>query len=139
MTAPVITIQALVKASKEQVWECWNDPQHIMQWAFASDDWECPAAENDPRVEGRFKNTLAAKDKSMSFDFSGTYTVVDLHQRLDYTLDDDRKVSVVFTETPEGVQVVQSFEAEPENPIHFQQLGWQAILDNFATYAESRA
>jgi uncharacterized protein YndB with AHSA1/START domain len=47
-------------------------PNISVQWAFASDDWECPAAENDPRVEGRFKNTLAAKDKSMSFDFSGT-------------------------------------------------------------------
>ena len=139
MTAPVITIQALVKASKEQVWECWNDPQHIMQWAFASDDWECPAAENDPRVEGRFKNTLAAKDKSMSFDFSGTYTVVDLHQRLEYTLDDDRKVTVVFTETPEGVHVVQSFEAESMNPIELQQEGWQAFLDNFTKHTESLA
>ena len=31
---------------------------------------------------------------------------------------------------------METFEAETENPIEFQQQGWQAILDNFKKYVE---
>ena len=71
-----ITVQTTVKAPIEKVWECWNKPEHITGWAFASDDWETPSAENDLRVGGKFKTAMAAKDKSASFDFTGTYTQV---------------------------------------------------------------
>jgi uncharacterized protein YndB with AHSA1/START domain len=71
-----ITVQTVVKAPIAKVWECWNKPEHITDWAFASDDWEAPAAENDLRIGGKFKTTMAAKDKSSSFDFTGTYTAV---------------------------------------------------------------
>lgn len=137
MSSTVITIQAVVHAPQEHVWACWNEPQHIVNWAFASDDWECPSAENDLRVGGRFKNHMAAKDKSFSFDFGGVYTAVDLHQRIEYTLGDDRKVAITFSNGAEGVEIVQSFDAEEANPVEMQQAGWQAILDNFVRYTES--
>lgn len=59
------TVQTVVNAPMEKVWKCWNKPEHITGWAFASDDWEAPAAENDLRVGGKFKTTMAAKDKSL--------------------------------------------------------------------------
>ncbi len=71
-----ITVQSVVKAQIEKVWEFWTKPEHIVHWAFASDDWEAPAAENDLRVGGKFKTTMAARDKSTSFDFTGAYTIV---------------------------------------------------------------
>ena len=43
----IITISAEVNAPVEKVWEYWTEPEHIAQWAFASDDWEAPSAEND--------------------------------------------------------------------------------------------
>jgi uncharacterized protein YndB with AHSA1/START domain len=33
-----ITVQTVVKAPIAKVWECWNKPEHITGWAFASDD-----------------------------------------------------------------------------------------------------
>jgi uncharacterized protein YndB with AHSA1/START domain len=33
-----IAVQTVVNASMEKVWECWNKPEHITGWAFASDD-----------------------------------------------------------------------------------------------------
>ena len=57
----------------EKVWECWNKPEHITGWAFASDDWEAPAAGNDLRVGGKFKTTMAAKD-NLTPDLGGTGT-----------------------------------------------------------------
>jgi hypothetical protein len=53
-------------------------------------------------------------------------------------LDDDRKVTVWFTKTPEGVLVKEAFDAETENDPELQLKGWQAILDNFARHVESK-
>ena len=43
--AKTITVQATVKASIEDVWDFWNLPKHITQWAAASDDWHTVNAE----------------------------------------------------------------------------------------------
>lgn len=134
-----ITIQTLVKAPLNKVWEAWNEPKHITNWAFASDDWEAPAANNDLRVSGRFKTTMSAKDKSASFDFTGTYTAVKEKELIEYTMDgdDQRHVKVTFEETPEGVLVTETFDPETENSEELQRNGWQAILDNFKKHAEA--
>jgi uncharacterized protein YndB with AHSA1/START domain len=51
-----ITVEATIQAPLEKVWDYWTKPEHIVQWAFASDDWEAPAAENDVRkyTEGTY-------------------------------------------------------------------------------------
>ena len=132
-----ITVQCVVKAPTEKVWEVWTKPEHIVRWAFASDDWEAPAAENNLRTGGRFKTAMAAKDKSMGFDFTGVYTNVKEHELIEYDIDDGRHVKVEFTELPEGVKITETFEPENENPEKMQRSGWQAILDNFKRYAEA--
>jgi uncharacterized protein YndB with AHSA1/START domain len=131
-----ITVEVTVKAPISKVWEHWNKPEHITHWAFASDDWEAPAAENDIRVDGKFKTTMAAKDKSQSFDFTGTYTAVEEHKRIEYDIADGRHVKVEFTESPEGVHVVETFDPESQNSAELQRSGWQAILENFKKYVE---
>lgn len=132
-----ITIETIINAPIETVWKYWTQPEHITQWCFASDDWEAPHAENDVRVGGGFKTTMAAKDKSTSFDFSGKYTAVKDKEMMEYVLDDGRVVSVFFQETDNGVKVIETFEAEDENSLEVQQAGWQAIMDNFKFYTES--
>jgi uncharacterized protein YndB with AHSA1/START domain len=132
-----ITVQTTVNAPVAKVWEYWNKPEHITGWAFASDDWEAPAAENDVRVGGKFKTVMAAKDKSSSFDFTGIYTAVKEHELIEYTMDDGRRVKVEFTQLPEGVKITETFDPEKENPEDVQRSGWQAILDNFKKYVES--
>ncbi len=133
----MITIQTLVNAPLSKVWDSWTKPEHIVNWAFASDDWEAPAAENDVRIGGHFKTVMSAKDKSAGFDFTGTYTAVKEHELLEYDLDDGRHVKVEFIQTPEGVKIIESFEAESTNPEELQRAGWQAFLDNFKKYTES--
>ena len=132
-----ITVQTVVNAPMEKVWECWNKPEHITGWAFASDDWEAPAAENDLRIGGKFKTTMAAKDKSASFDFAGVYTNVKNHKVIEYDLADTRHVKVEFMELPEGVQVTETFEPENTHPEKMQRSGWQTILYNFKKYVEA--
>lgn len=131
-----ITVEVIVHAPLSKVWDSWNQPEHITQWAFASDDWEAPKAENDLQVGGKFSTTMAAKDKSVSFDLIGTYTALTEHQLIEYDMEDGRHVKVVFTEVPEGVKVTETFDPEQENPEEMQRGGWQAILENFKKHTE---
>jgi uncharacterized protein YndB with AHSA1/START domain len=132
-----ITVEITVNAPLSKVWEYWNSPEHITKWAFASDDWEAPEAENDLKVDGKFKTTMAAKDGSASFDFIGTYTVVKENELIEYDMDgDNRHVRVMFEETPDGVKITETFDPENENPIDVQRQGWQSILENFKKYIE---
>jgi uncharacterized protein YndB with AHSA1/START domain len=133
-----ITVQITVNAPIQKVWEYWNEPEHIMNWAFASDDWEAPASENHLRVGGHFKTTMAAKDKSAHFDFGGTYTDVKEHEHIAYDMDDGRHVEIRFGQTPEGIRITETFDPEGINPEDRQRDGWQAILENFKKYTESQ-
>jgi uncharacterized protein YndB with AHSA1/START domain len=134
-----ITVQITIKAPLAKVWEYWNAPEHIPGWAFASDDWEAPSAENDLRPGGTFKTVMAAKDKSDNFDFTGTYTAVEEHKLIEYDMDDGRHIKVEFDETPDGVQITETFDPENENPPEMQRSGWQGILANFKKYTEGHA
>ncbi len=133
----MITIHTTVDVPVEKAWEYWTEPQHITHWNFASDEWECPSAENDLRAGGRFTAVMAAKDGSTKFDFGGTYDAVEPNRLIEYTMDDGRKVRVAFESDGEKTNIVESFDPETENTEELQRAGWQAILENFKKYAES--
>ena len=81
---------------------------------------------------------MEAKDGSTSFDFSGIYDEVETNEQITYTGDDGRKVKIIFKKEYDKAKVVELFEAETENAIELQREGWQAILDNFKKYVETR-
>lgn len=132
----MITVQATIQAAIDKVWNFWTSPEHITKWNNASPDWHTPYAENDLKTGGKFKSTMAAKDGSMSFDFEGEYTLVEPNKVIQYVMADGRKVEISFNETPNGVEVIESFDPENENPEEMQRDGWQAILNNFKSYVE---
>jgi len=132
-----VTVETTVNAPIEKVWACWTEPKHIVKWAFASDDWEAPSAENDLRVGGKFKTFMSAKDKSSGFDFGGIYTEVKNHQLIEYDIGDGRHVKVQFTSTPHGVKVTEIFETESSHTKEQQRSGWQSIMDNFKKHTET--
>lgn len=135
--ATVITVETTVHAPITTVWDNWNNPEHITQWAFASPDWHTPWAKNDLRVGGSFSSRMEAKDGSFGFEFGGVYDAVTTNELIAYTMADGRKVMVEFSAEGDATKVVERFDAENENPVDMQQMGWQAILDNFKKYTES--
>jgi uncharacterized protein YndB with AHSA1/START domain len=132
-----ITVTAIIQAPVKKVWKYWTDPKHIIHWNNASDDWHTPKAENDLQAGGKFLSRMEAKDGSSGFDFTGKYDIVELYQSIEYTLDDGRKVQVLFVEKENETIVTENFEAEATNSIELQKTGWQAILDNFKKYVET--
>lgn len=125
-----------MKAPIEKVWEYWTLPEHITHWAFASDDWEAPGAENDLREGGRFVTRMQAKDGSAGFDFCGEYNEVVSHEKIAYTMDDGRTCVTEFVAVDGGTQITTTFEMENENSEELQRAGWQAILNNFKKHVE---
>lgn len=133
-----ISVETTIDAPVNQVWKCWTTPEDIVQWNNASDDWYTPKANNDLTEGGEFVFKMEARDGSFSFDFSGTYEKIEEHKLLQYVLIDGRKVSVAFEESNGQTKVTETLEPETENTVEAQEEGWQAILDNFKKYVESK-
>jgi uncharacterized protein YndB with AHSA1/START domain len=134
-----ITVETTVNVPVEKAWKYFTKPEHITKWNFASDEWHSPTAENDLRPGGKFSYRMEAKDESFGFDFGGVYDAVEEHKLIEYTIGDGRKVKIVFSGNDKTTHVTEVFEAESTNPIEMQKNGWQAILNNYKKYAESKA
>lgn len=133
-----ITVEAVINAPVEKVWDLWTEPRHIVHWNFASIDWHTTYADNDLRVGGKFLSRMESKDGKTGFDFSGEYNSIELYKHIEYIMGDGRRVRITFDLKGAGTRVTEIFEAEGTNSIERQHEGWQAILDNFKLYAESK-
>lgn len=133
-----IFIEVIVNANIDKVWDCWTLPENVVNWNFASDDWHSPSAENDLTIGGKFSYRMEAKDGSFGFDFWGIYTNIIPKELIEITLGDERKVKVEFSEYENGIKIIESFETEDVNTAELQRNGWQAILNNFKKFTESK-
>src|SRR5687768_964289 len=91
-----ITIETVVKADVNRVWEAWSNPEDIKQWNAASDDWHTTQSTVDLREGGRFSSRMEAKDGSAGFEFEGIYTRVVPRKLIEYRMGDGRDVQVEF-------------------------------------------
>jgi len=132
-----ITVETVVKATLNKVWDAWNNPEDIKQWNTASDDWHTTKSTVDLREGGQFSSRMEAKDGSFGFDFAGTYTKIVPYKLIEYTFG-DRAGVVEFVSAANGVTVRVTFDAETTHPEEQQRQGWQAILDNFAKHVVAK-
>lgn len=133
-----LTVSQTVDKPVADVWSHWTTPTSITSWNFASPDWHCPTAVHDFRVGGHFSYTMAARDESFQFDYSGTFTAIVPNEYLQLLLDDGRQVAIHFIKVGETTAVFEVFDAETQNSHELQLSGWQAILDNFVTFVLTR-
>lgn len=133
----MITVTTLVTAPLQQAWDCYTQPEHIVHWNFASDDWQCPSATNDLRVGGTYSARMEAKDGSFGFDFEVMYTEILPLQKISYTMGTERSATVLFESEEGATRVTISFVPENQNSLELQQQGWQAILDNYKKHTET--
>lgn len=139
-----IKVETIVNVPIKKVWMHWNNPESIRGWAFASDTWECPYAENDLKVGGRFLTRMSAKNGTNSFDFTGTYTEISELNKIKYIMDkaegesNNRECEIVFTKLGnETTKLEEEFDSENTNSEELQRAGWSAILENFKKFVES--
>lgn len=135
MSTNPIVVSTIINADIATVWNRYTQPEHITQWNFAHVSWCCPRAENDLRVGGKYLARMEAKDGSVGFDFEAIYKVVAEHECLVYEFG-GREATIQFASHANGTEVTITFDPESENSIELQQQGWQAILNQFKSYAE---
>lgn len=131
----VINVMTQVQRSIDQAWQLFTDPVHVMGWNFSNADWWCPKAESALKEGGKFTYRMESRDGKNGFDYFGTFETIERNQRLVMRLGDGRKVEVLFNETYDGTEIIERFNPDTETPHDLQKKGWQAILDQFKTYA----
>lgn len=136
MSSSLLTVQAIIDATTQKVWEYYTEPQHIVHWNFADPSWCCPSAENDMRVGGTYKARMEAKDGSFGFDFEVIYTQITEGKEFSYEFG-GRTAHVQFKDVGNQTELIVTFDPENENPVDMQKAGWQAILNNFKNYTEN--
>ncbi len=88
---------------------------------------------------------MEARDGSFGFDLTAQYTEVTPLRSMSYTLgemkeyflDAGRVVDITLEETPDGVKIAETFDAEDIHPAEMQIAGWSAILENLKKHVES--
>jgi len=132
----LITVEAIIEAPLDMVWDFWTKPEHVMHWNFASNDWHCPKANSDFNVGGEFHYIMAAKDGSVEFDFCGTFTKIIDKTFIEIFLEDGRELNIQFESEGNATKIIETFEPEEVNSMELQKQGWQAILNSFKLYVE---
>ena len=133
-----ITVETTAKSNLSRVWDAWNTPADIQQWNTPDESWHTTRSTVDLREGGNFLSRMEAKDGSAGFDFEGTYTRIVPREAIEYRMTDGREVEIRFTNNPDGVLVRVIFDAETENDPEYQRQGWQAIMESFGRYVESK-
>lgn len=133
-----ITVETTVRALRSRVWNAYSNPDDILQWNAASDDWHTTRSTVDLRPGGKFCSRMEAKDGSFGFDFEGTYTRVEPERLIAYSFG-DREATVEFLAAGDGaagVTVRVTFDSEETHTVEQQRAGWQAILERFRRHVE---
>lgn len=133
-----ITVETTVRALRSRVWNAYSNPDDILQWNAASDDWHTTRSSVDLRPGGKFCSRMEAKDGSFGFDFEGTYTRVEPERLIAYSFG-DREATVEFLAAGDGaagVTVRVTFDSEETHSVEQQRAGWQAILERFRRHVE---
>lgn len=133
----MISVQTIISAPIEKVWELWTLPEHIKNWNNASPDWHTPYVENDLKVGSKFKFTMALKDGSEGFDFEGIYTNIENFSLIEYKLLDNRTANVRFETEGTEVKLTETFEPTTKNSADMEKQFCTSIIQNFKEYVEN--
>jgi len=91
-----LIVTAEINKPINDVWNFFNNPEHIVNWNFAHESWECPSAKNDLKVGGKLEVRMQAKDGSFGFELVGIYDEVKDNESVKYHFEDGREIEVIY-------------------------------------------
>ena len=89
------------------------------------------------QIGGTYKARMEAKDGSFGFDFEAIYSEIEDGKKFTYEFG-GRTATVSFISLGNQTEIVVAFDPETENTVEMQKGGWQAILNNFKNYTETK-
>lgn len=133
----ILSVGVTINQSLDRVWDTWVDQNHMQYWMVISSDYEVKDAKNDLKIGGGFSYKMCSKIGKIQFDYAGIYVAIELKRLLAFTMNDDRKVEVLFSVIEDVVHIELNFEAVNEQDLDVQIQGWQAMLNYFKKHVES--
>lgn len=133
MSENQVVVKRIIKASPEQVFEAFTNPEIMMKWFFGHDDWTVEVS-NTLQVEGKYTLTMIATD-GKKYLHVGEYKVIVPSEKLVFTWNSDfvqnTVVTVHFRRVGDGTEVTLEHEFLPtvearEN----HRKGWTTCLNN---------
>lgn len=135
--ASTVRLTRRLRASREDVFLAWTDPDVIPRWFGGLDRFATTTAELDPRPGGRFRITIESTGGLRTFAV-GTHLEVDRPRRLVFTwgwegmLIDagESLVTVDFFAVGAETDLVLTHDRNPsEEIVSFHEFGWGLSVD----------
>ena len=132
-----LVVRRTIRATPERIFAAWTTPEQLTQW-WGPADVECPSAEVDLRVGGRYRLENRTPDGGVVF-ISGEFVRITPPRELVYTWTLEpasgpaEQVTVRFDPVDGGTEVVVIHErigSEPARVSH--ERGWHGCLDGLA-------
>jgi uncharacterized protein YndB with AHSA1/START domain len=141
----ILVVRRTIRAPREKVFAAWTEARHLIAWWGPNAAVNCPSAEVDLRVGGRYRIANRFPDGRLLW-IVGEFEVIEPPSRLVFSwkLGDEaaraERVSVEFESRGAATEVIVTHEriADAATRAGHEQ-GWRGCLDGLARYAESRA
>ncbi|MGX7873281.1 SRPBCC family protein [Mesorhizobium sp. ORM6] len=137
MTAPAVQIRRRMRATAEQVFDLWTQPDLMVRWMSPFPGAVNCKASCDPQPGGTFNLVMSSEESSR--EVSGTYVLVDRPRKLVFTwigpLTNNVNTLVTVELSPHGdeTDLVLTHERLPTQTIvEGHARGWGNILDHLA-------
>lgn len=132
MTDLTLTCRRTIKATPEQVYNAWLNPQMITKYMTFGPEMACQNVTSDTRVGGRFSFDMVGENRNPH---AGTYLALTPHSHIAFSWETpwsapESRVDLVLTAVPGGTEVVLThvkFLSEQSRDGHFK--GWTSIFE----------
>jgi uncharacterized protein YndB with AHSA1/START domain len=139
MSFKTTTISQTATVPANTLFEAYLNPKDNIQWNYASDGWTTGKVDIDARVGGKFAIEYISPDRSRDFVVSGVYDEIVPNQKIVYSLDDGRPVTVQFIEKDKNAtEITIELTLEDESSEEMQRAGWGMIMKHFVDYVERK-
>jgi uncharacterized protein YndB with AHSA1/START domain len=142
--ALVLRVERTFRATPEEVFDAWTNPEVLVRWWAARPTWSSPKCEVDLRVGGRYTLRMRDDESGEERAVGGEYREVNRPHRLVYTWAWEGEsgmhpgnvtvVTVDFVAGDDGttVRLHHTGFASAESCFNHR-AGWEGTLDNLAT------
>ncbi|MEA3047667.1 MAG: hypothetical protein QOJ53_1999 [Sphingomonadales bacterium] len=133
--AATVTVERLLSAPPERVFDAWLDPAEAGRWLFRTPDGTLERCEIDPRVGGRFR--IDERRGAEIAEHHGEYVEIDRPRRLAFDFwtsfsEERTQVTVTIAPDGDGSLLTLTHDGVWADWEEKTRQGWAMILDGLA-------
>jgi uncharacterized protein YndB with AHSA1/START domain len=133
MSENQVVVTKVVKASPEEVFEAFTNPEIMAKWFFGAEDWSVEVS-NTLEIGGKYILNMVATD-GKEYKHTGEYKVIAPPEKLVFTWNSDfaknTVVTVNFSQVAEGTEITLTHEFLPTDEARKSHTkGWTVCLKN---------